>query len=211
MTPTPPTPNPGDRRPLLAGLADGELGASAARRVEGWLDADPRAQDVLADQVSLSPAGTDLWEATRPESPPDAVWAAVGRTVARRVTDVRSAARTRRRGRALVGGVAAAIGGLAVWAAGEPTTAHGAGRAVAARKAPAGDSPATPPAVVVVAPMPRLVPPVRDLLAEYAVLPMAHDAEVRIDSFTQAPRKSHDIVMNVTPGDTPMIFPVPRP
>jgi hypothetical protein len=61
----------------LAGYADGELDAAAARRVRDWLAAHPDFTDDLAMQVHFSPANVSFWQSVTPAEPSEAAWADV--------------------------------------------------------------------------------------------------------------------------------------
>ena len=153
---------PGPWPDVLAAYVDGELDPAARAVVERWLAAHPQMMDEVQAQRQFSPDNWPLWQQVEPPFPKEAAWDAVREAVHRGLDSppmpapVRERIARRRTGVFLAGGVAvvvAALGFIAIL--GNPFT-------------PSHQSD-----------LPEFVP--NDLLTEYAVLPLATDADLDID------------------------------
>jgi len=160
----------------LAAYADGELDAEAHAAVERWLSDHPEALDSLNSQREFGPGNASLWERAEPPAPSDASWATVRHAIESRLAPSTPTPTARRRIASWVlGGLATAIAASVAWVAFGPTPPpqnNENGKAVLIAKSLPDVAPA--PRAIVIAQKP-------DPLAEFAVLPMATEAEVILD------------------------------
>jgi hypothetical protein len=175
--------NPDDAIPpdfppeFLAAYADGELDAETLAALGRWLALHPEARESLQEQVELGPTNAAFWERAEPPEPTEAAWANVRAGIERRLTPVAPAGPSHR--------------GTAAWALATLATAGIAAALWLAfgsvqQNAPSVEQPpvveiAKPAPAPEQAPAPRTVAPKPDLLAEFAVLPMASDDDVILD------------------------------
>ncbi|MBA4187596.1 MAG: hypothetical protein C0467_06210 [Planctomycetaceae bacterium] len=167
---------PDDLSPeYLAAYADGELDAETHATVERWLAENPDALPTLDAQRAFGP-NAGLWERAEVPEPSPAAWASARREIESRLNP---AAPKPGYGRQFAGWV---LGGIAT-AAAAAAVAWIAFGPVAEQRAIDGARLRVDVAKAQVAPPPRLVVASLkpDLLAEFAVLPMATDDEVTLD------------------------------
>jgi hypothetical protein len=181
ITPSPADPQPdGFPRELLAAYVDGELDAAGRAAVERWLADHPEASAEVEAQRELSPANVPLWERAEPPEPSLLAWANVRRGIEEELTTPGSIPMRPGRWRVaawtvgglLTAGVAAAVAWVAFTPIVPPPIPE---QPVEVARAPANAGPE-------IAPLPRdVTSPPPELVAGFAVLPMASDDDVILE------------------------------
>jgi len=159
-------PNPSPNLPvpwpdLLAAYVDGELGPALHAMVERRLARSPTATDAMRDQAQLSPANWPLWQRAEPPLPSESQWHRVCQAIRAGIDSPPTPARSRETGGGLRAATCFAAGVAAVLAA--VVIAD-----VAQIPGHSSDSPIA-----------RETPNERP--SEFAVLPMATDADVDVE------------------------------